>query len=106
MAIAVCMSVHSLRAVGSVPDPGYCAEVIGCRARKAEKLEIGGDLLEQHVGADLDRASECARGLRNGVNSSFMTTSPTKAEGSIRATSTGSGSPAFMPTGVALTTIS
>src|SRR6478736_9732137 len=64
VAIAVCMSVHSLGAVGSVPDPGYCAEVIGCRARKAKKLEIGGDLLEQHVGADLDRASEGARGLQ------------------------------------------
>ena len=42
----------------------------------------------------------------NGVYSDFMTTSPTKQLGAMRDTSKGSGSSSFMPTGVALTTMS
>ena len=38
--------------------------------------------------------------------SCFITTSPTKVEGAMRSTSIGSGSPAFMPIGEALTTMS
>ena len=36
----------------------------------------------------------------------FITTSPTKVDGSIRSTSIGSGSPGFIPSGEALTTTS
>jgi len=43
---------------------------------------------------------------RNGVNSSFITTSPTNVPEARRDTSSGSGSPGFMPSGVALTTTS
>ena len=42
----------------------------------------------------------------SGVNSSFMTTSPTNVVGAILSVSTGSLSPAFMPRGVAFTTMS
>ena len=47
----------------------------------------------------------CAARSR-GVNSSFITTSPTNVVGAILVMSTGSGSPDFMPSGVAFTTMS
>ena len=57
---------------------------------KAEELEIGWNLLEQHVGADLDfAATRPCPAARNGVISCFITTSPTKVEGAIRSTSIG-----------------
>jgi hypothetical protein len=43
---------------------------------------------------------------RNGVICCFMTTSPTNAPGESRRVSSGNGSSSFMPSGVALTTIS
>ena len=43
---------------------------------------------------------------RNGVISCFITTSPTNVSGAIRSTSIGSGSSSFIPSGVALTTMS
>jgi hypothetical protein len=90
----------------SVPDPGYGLQLVGRGRGEAEELEIGRDLLEQHVGADLDRAASLLHRAQEGVISCFITTSPTKVPGAIQETSTGSGSPSFMPSGVALTTIS
>src|SRR5215203_5127995 len=34
-----------------------CAQLVGCGAFEAEELQVGGNQLEQHVGADLDRAA-------------------------------------------------
>ena len=41
----------------SIPHLGHLAQLVRRGRPKAEELEIGRDLLEQHVGADLDRRS-------------------------------------------------
>jgi hypothetical protein len=84
-------------------DSRDLAKFIGCCGWKAEELKTGGDLFKQHIGAEAILTSAFAS---NGVISSFMTTSPTSVEGIRCVTSMGSGSPAFMPSGVALTTMS
>ena len=82
------------------------AQLFRCRCPKTEELQVRGSLLEQHIGADLDRTTHSFAARRNGVISCFITTSPTNAAGAIRLTSSGSGSPSFIPSGVALTTTS
>jgi hypothetical protein len=72
---------------------------------ESRSTQVGRDLLEQHVGADLEAAAARLNGGKP-VISAFMTTSPTKASAAMRETSVGIGSPSFMPIGVALTTMS
>ena len=81
------------------------AELLRRGGREAEELEIGGDLLEQHIDADLVLQPRARAAARKGVSSCFITTSPTKVDGSMRSQSTGRGSLAFMPSGVALAMI-
>ena len=87
-------------------DPGDRSQLLGGGGGKAEELEIGRDLLEEHVGADLGLTTLSCAALRKGVMACFITTSPTKELESSRDMSMGSGSPSFIPRGVALTTTS
>ena len=41
----------------SIANAGDRAQFVRCGGGKAKKFEIGRDLFEQHVGADLDRAA-------------------------------------------------
>ena len=70
-----------VRFVALVLDLRDRPQLLGRRRRKAEEFEIGGDLLEQHVDADLGPAAARPRRGEKGVVSCFITTSPTKVEG-------------------------
>lgn len=87
----------------SIGDPGDGAQFVRRCRTEAEELKIGRDLLEKHVGANLKLAAALARCGEERSDPGFAT-SPAKADGSMRDRSTGSGSPSFMPSGVALTT--
>src|SRR5689334_6357005 len=50
--------------LGSVLDPGDAAQFLGRARAESEEFEIGRDLFEQHVGADLDGASLLHRGAK------------------------------------------
>ena len=70
----------------------------------AEELQVGRDLLVEHVLPTWMRQPRSMAACRNGVMVCFITTSATNVVGAMRSTSIGSGSPSFMPSGVALTT--
>ena len=66
---------------GLIRNPGDGAELVRGRGAVAEEFEIGRDLLEQHVGADLVAAAARAAACKSGVGSAVITTSPTKVLG-------------------------
>jgi hypothetical protein len=89
----------------SVLDLRYVAQLGGCRRAESQEFQVRRDLLEQHISVPTCVAQpRCCAALRNGVIAVFITTSPTNVVAATRFMSMGSGSPSFMPRGVAFTT--
>src|SRR5215216_2607122 len=48
---------NTFRRPWSSRSPRSCTQLVGCGAFETEKLQVGGNQLEQHVAADLNRAA-------------------------------------------------
>jgi hypothetical protein len=102
---AICFSAAQFPTLpsngGSLRRPAVCRRWL----RESQKFQVGGDLLEKHVRPGLDHTSPFLRGAQKWNDFLLMTTSPASVVGAILETFMGSGSPACIPSGVALTTM-